>query len=335
MTSPQSSAFSIDNLLGNSTKAQDKNKTDNAVRLPGSANDNESIFAPLRHHNYYISLNTTSSLRFGKAEDCALCHKDLYQGNCCLKVRENASGYSNSSPHSACKRQTRREIHASYCASCYEYPCNIRTSNFSEKATAYGSTACHCYDYLGLIYWPRSQYLFNNAPENRGISITDQDYGPADRTVMVHNGIYPRARENTHRNNNTDAAMNAMKACADYDQQKIECLKQVDEGKFDWMINPRPFYKKESKKSLAVSDSKRDRTTFSVRQRSELERQFQKSRYPSRYHRSQMARYLDLTEFQVKVWFQNRRMKFKRWNSVVNHSNDFISSCFRSRVLPE
>ena len=62
---------------------------------------------------------------------------------------------------------------------------------------------------------------------------------------------------------------------------------------------------------------KRDRKTFNVRQRTELERQFQLNKYPSRHHRFSLARYLELSEFQVKVWFQNRRMKYKRCKSTM------------------
>ena len=91
----------------------------------------------------------------------------------------------------------------------------------------------------------------------------------------------------------------------------------------------------DSKKHLKHPDSKRDRTTFTKRQRNELERQFQISRYPSRYHRAHIARFLDLTEFQVKVWFQNRRMKYKRWESATRYSNTVLPSCYCSHAWPD
>ena len=69
-----------------------------------------------------------------------------------------------------------------------------------------------------------------------------------------------------------------------------------------------------------------------MRQRTELERQFQLMRYPSRYHRSNLARSLELSEFQVKVWFQNRRMKYKRWKNAEKDVDIDLPSCYCRHV---
>ncbi|GMR60692.1 hypothetical protein PMAYCL1PPCAC_30887, partial [Pristionchus mayeri] len=57
---------------------------------------------------------------------------------------------------------------------------------------------------------------------------------------------------------------------------------------------------------------KKARTTFSGRQIFELERQFEQKKYLSSAERGQMARMLNVTETQVKIWFQNRRTKWKK-----------------------
>ncbi|KAM3721049.1 Homeobox protein [Dirofilaria immitis] len=57
---------------------------------------------------------------------------------------------------------------------------------------------------------------------------------------------------------------------------------------------------------------RRPRTAFTTEQLIELERNFAQTRYLSRPKRYQLAQKLHLSETQIKIWFQNRRMKNKR-----------------------
>ncbi|XP_075988445.1 uncharacterized protein LOC142984592 [Anticarsia gemmatalis] len=60
------------------------------------------------------------------------------------------------------------------------------------------------------------------------------------------------------------------------------------------------------------SRGKRARTAFSAQQIKSLEAEFEKNRYLSVAARGRLARQLRLTETQIKIWFQNRRTKWKR-----------------------
>ena len=57
---------------------------------------------------------------------------------------------------------------------------------------------------------------------------------------------------------------------------------------------------------------KKARTAFSREQVGDLEKKFQEKKYLSSAERGELAERLKLSDMQVKTWFQNRRMKFKR-----------------------
>ncbi|XP_041988706.1 homeobox protein MSH-B [Aricia agestis] len=111
----------------------------------------------------------------------------------------------------------------------------------------------------------------------------------------------------------SDRVKNHFEAESDDDDKESSDSEQLDvESSNASDVQELPEMKTSDYQAGCSSRGKRARTAFSAQQIKSLEAEFEKNRYLSVAARGRLAKQLRLTETQIKIWFQNRRTKWKR-----------------------
>lgn len=79
---------------------------------------------------------------------------------------------------------------------------------------------------------------------------------------------------------------------------------------------------------------RRERTVFTQNQLRVFEKRFETQKYLSTQERFELARNLGLSPLQVKTWFQNRRMKWKKTTKGQPSQNAKANEIMKEKSQP-
>ncbi|XP_036401550.1 homeobox protein Hox-B1-like [Megalops cyprinoides] len=192
----------------------------------------------------------------------------------------------------------------------------------SSGTTPYGSQTCSNQDYEHHQYFINQEqdgmYFHSSSfsAASVGPSLGSFASGYCGASGAGPNSLYlqPGCGTQEQQQGYLHSTYASMSPAQSEDKDLNCCPEQISSGKtFDWMKVKRNPPKTAKVAEYGIPGQQNTiRTNFTTKQLTELEKEFHFNKYLTRARRVEVAATLELNETQVKIWFQNRRMKQKK-----------------------